>query len=84
MAYISIFFRFSHSNPLHADIFPSVVRFENEVVAMTASLLGSQSDQSGGEVCGNMTSGGSESILMAVKSTRDYMKAKRGIHQPEM
>ena len=31
---------FSHTNPLHGDIFPSVRRMEAEVVAMTASLLG--------------------------------------------
>ncbi|CAI5942680.1 unnamed protein product [Closterium sp. NIES-64] len=38
----------------------------------------------GREVCGNMTSGGSESILMAVKAARDYMRAKKGITRPEM
>lgn len=36
------------------------------------------------EVCGAMTSGGTESILTAVKASRDYMKATRGIRQPEM
>ena len=29
---------FSYSNPLHADIFPSVRKMESEVVAMTAAL----------------------------------------------
>lgn len=77
-------FRFSHTNPLHFDIFQSVARFEAEVVAMTASLLGSKEKASGGEVCGNMTSGGTESILLAVKSSRDYMKGKKGITRPEM
>lgn len=66
------------------DVFPSVVRFEAEVVAMTAALLGSKEKASGGEICGNMTSGGTESILLAVKSSRDYMKAKKGITKPEM
>lgn len=66
------------------DVFPSVARFEAEVVAMTAALLGSQEKASGGQVCGNMTSGGTESILLAVKSSRDYMKHKKGIRQPEM
>ncbi|OAY34281.1 sphingosine-1-phosphate lyase [Manihot esculenta] len=75
---------FSHTNPLHFDIFQSVARFEAEVVAMTASLLGSKEKASGGEVCGNMTSGGTESILLAVKSSRDYMKGKKGITRPEM
>lgn len=75
---------FSHTNPLHQDVFRSVVRCEAEVVAMTAALLGSKEKASGEDVCGNMTSGGTESILLAVKSSRDYMKAKKGITKPEM
>lgn len=51
---------------------------------MTAALLGSKEKTSGGQVCGNMTSGGTESILLAVKSSRDYMKHKKGITKPEM
>ena len=35
-------------------------------------------------MCGAMTSGGTESILTAVKASRDYMRAKRGIKHPEM
>lgn len=77
-------FRFAHTNPLHLDVFQSVVRFEAEVVAMTAALLGSKEKSSGGQICGNMTSGGTESILLAVKSSRDYVKSKRGITRPEM
>ncbi|XP_060969263.1 sphingosine-1-phosphate lyase [Cannabis sativa] len=75
---------FSHTNPLHLDVFQSVVRFEAEVVAMTAAFLGSKEKSSGGQICGNMTSGGTESIILAVKSSRDYMKAKKGISSPEM
>ncbi|KAF7836805.1 sphingosine-1-phosphate lyase [Senna tora] len=55
-----------------------------KVVAMTAALLGSKGKSSGGQICGNMTSGGTESILLAVKSSRDYMKSKKGITRPEM
>ncbi|KZV44083.1 sphingosine-1-phosphate lyase [Dorcoceras hygrometricum] len=75
---------FAHTNPLHLDVFQSVVRFEVEVVAMTAALLGSKQNSAGGQVCGNMTSGGTESILLAVKTSRDYMKIKKGITKPEM
>ncbi|KAK9117595.1 hypothetical protein Sjap_016542 [Stephania japonica] len=75
---------FAHTNPLHLDVFPSIVRFEGEVVAMTAALLGSNEKASGGQICGNMTSGGTESILLAVKSSRDYMRSKKGITKPEM
>lgn len=73
-----------HTNPLHLDVFPSVARYEAEVVAMTAALVGSEEKASGGQVCGNMTSGGTESILLAVKTSRDYMKATKGITSPEM
>ncbi|CAG7864510.1 hypothetical protein IGI04_036796 [Brassica rapa subsp. trilocularis] len=31
-----------------------------------------------------MTSGGTESIVLTVKSSRDYMKYKNGITRPEM
>jgi len=31
---------FSHTNPMHSDVFPSVRQMEAEVVAMTASMLG--------------------------------------------
>ncbi|KAL9297412.1 hypothetical protein ACSQ67_023308 [Phaseolus vulgaris] len=75
---------FAHTNPLHLDVFKSVARFEAEVVAMTAALLGSKEISSGGQICGNMTSGRTESILLAVKSSRDYMKSKKGITRPEM
>lgn len=51
---------------------------------MTAALLGSKEKTSGGQICGNMTSGGTESIVLAVKASRDYMKAKKGITRPEM
>ena len=51
---------------------------------MTAALLGGKEKASGGQICGNMTSGGTESILLAVKSSRDFMKAKKGITRPEM
>jgi glutamate/tyrosine decarboxylase-like PLP-dependent enzyme len=55
--------------PLHPDVFPSIPQFEAEVVAMTAAMLGSKTKSSGGQVFGNITPGGTESILMAVKST---------------
>ncbi|XP_048561808.1 sphingosine-1-phosphate lyase [Triticum urartu] len=75
---------FSHTNPLHQDVFKSVAQLEAEVVAMTAALLGSKEKASGGQICGNMTSGGTESILLAVKTSRDYMQSKKGITKPEM
>ncbi|EFN56217.1 hypothetical protein CHLNCDRAFT_144988 [Chlorella variabilis] len=74
---------FALTNPMHSDVFPSVRKMEGEVVAMTASILGG-GPAGNPSVCGSMTSGGTESILTAVKASRDYMAATRGITQPEM
>lgn len=75
--------QFTLTNPMHADVFPSVRQMESEVVAMTAALLGGGRSGDPG-VCGAMTSGGTESIQTAVKASRDYMAARRGITEPEM
>jgi len=72
----------SQSNPLHADIWPSASKFESEIVSMTASMLGA--DQVEDEVCGTVTSGGTESILLAMKTYRDWALAEKGISEPEM
>lgn len=78
-----IYKKFSITNPIHADVWPSVRKMEAEVVAMTASLLGGGPAGDPG-VCGAMTSGGTESILTAVKASRDYAAAVHGITEPEM
>jgi glutamate/tyrosine decarboxylase-like PLP-dependent enzyme len=71
---------FFSENGLNPMAFPSLRRFEAEVVAMTAALLGGDD-----ETVGNMTSGGTESILMAVKTARDWARANRPTDgQPEM
>ena len=53
---------------------------EAEVVAMVGSLLGGGPGGRPG-VCGAMTSGGTESILSAIKASRDYMAAARGVRR---
>lgn len=81
---------FSLANPMHAGIFPTTRAMEAEVVQMTASLVGGGSTGSfanggiNGGICGSMTSGGTESILSAVKASRDYMRQHRRITKPEM
>lgn len=52
---------------------------ENDVVKMTASLLGGDS-----ETVGSLTTGGSESILLAVKAARDRGLELKGIDKPEL
>jgi glutamate/tyrosine decarboxylase-like PLP-dependent enzyme len=67
-------------NALSPMAFPSLRQMENEVVAMTAGLLGGDAG-----VAGTMTSGGSESLLLAVKTYRDQARAERpAITEPEM
>jgi glutamate/tyrosine decarboxylase-like PLP-dependent enzyme len=78
----------SQANPLHPDIWPSAAKFEAEIVAMTAQMLnGEQAGAPVGSeegVCGSVTSGGSESILLAMKTHRDWARATKGITQPEI
>ena len=70
----------SQSNPLHADVWPSATKFEAEIVAMTADMLGS----AGQDVCGTVSSGGTESIMLAMKAYRDRARELKGITHPEM
>lgn len=72
----------SQSNPLHSDLWPSTTKFEAEIVAMTANMLGA--GRAGDEVAGTVSSGGTESILLAMKAYRDRAKDQRGITKPEM
>nr|CAH7728754.1 unnamed protein product [Callosobruchus chinensis] len=69
----------SYTNPLHPDIFPGVCKMEAEVIRIAANLF--HGDE---ETCGTMTSGGTESILMACKAYRDYGRELKGIKKPEM
>lgn len=78
----------SQSNPLHSDIWPSASKFESEIVSMTAHMLsgGAPDGESAviDGVCGTLTSGGTESILLAMKAYRDWGKEHKGITRPEM
>ncbi|MFM8778798.1 MAG: pyridoxal phosphate-dependent decarboxylase family protein, partial [Acidimicrobiaceae bacterium] len=71
--------RFSGENALSTDAFPSLKQIQAEVVAMAGVWLGATPASAG-----FMTSGGTESILMAVKAARDRLLAERQIHQPNM
>jgi glutamate/tyrosine decarboxylase-like PLP-dependent enzyme len=78
----------SQVNPLHPDLWPSAAKFEAEIVSMTAHMLGAGSTGAafGSEegICGSVTSGGSESILLAMKTYRDYAREKRGTSAAEI
>ena len=70
---------FSTQNALSPSAFPSLRRFENEVVGMLADWLGGDE-----ATVGNVTSGGTESILLAVKTARDWARAERGVEDPHL
>lgn len=72
----------SQSNPLHPEIWPSTSKFDAEVVAMTAKML--SADKTSDEIVGTVSSGGTESILLAMKTYRDWAKEKKGITEPEI
>jgi glutamate/tyrosine decarboxylase-like PLP-dependent enzyme len=61
---------FAASNGLDPTAFPSFLRFENDLVAFGRRLL--QGDEG---VVGSVTSGGTESIMLAVKAARDRARA---------
>ena len=63
-------------NALDPTVFPSTLRLENELVAMAAAHL-----QGDAEVVGNFTSGGTESIILAVKTARDHARATEPQHR---
>jgi len=63
------FSEFLTENALDPTVFPSLLRFENEIVSMAANHL--RGDQ---DVVGNFSSGGTESIILAVKSARDHAR----------
>ena len=71
---------FFAENALNPMAFRSLKRMEAEVVQMSASML------NGPEGCvGTLTTGGTESVLMAVKAARDRARAKRPwITSPEI
>lgn len=62
---------FSEENGLGPAAFPSLARMEREVVAFGLRILNAPAGAAGA-----MTSGGTDSIFMALKAARDYARAK--------
>jgi sphinganine-1-phosphate aldolase len=56
----------AHVNGLDPTAFPSLLAMENALVGAAAGLLGG-----GGSAVGSVTSGGTESLILAVKAARD-------------
>ncbi len=71
---------FFHENAISPIAFPSLAKLEAEVVSMAVDLFGGDK-----RAVGTMTSGGTESLLMAVKTYRDYFREKKPeITKPEI
>lgn len=66
---------FSEENGLGPAAFPSLAQMEREVVAAGAALLNAPPGAAGA-----MSSGGTDSIFLAVKAARDHGRAKRGLN----
>jgi len=73
------YFKYSCENGLNPTAFKSLKKMENDIISATANILNGTE-----EVCGVVTSGGTESCLMAVKTYRDMAKDKRRVKKPEM
>ena len=74
------FSMFLVENGLGMRAFPSIARMENEVLAMVRSLLHGDD-----ETAGIFTSGGTESIFLAIHAMREWARHERpGIVRPEI
>lgn len=76
----SAYTAYMEENGLGPVAFPSLKRMEEDVIGYALSLL--HSPESG---TGAMTSGGTDSITMAMKTARDYARSEQGLHgQPNI
>ena len=71
--------RFATENALNTDAFPSLRTIQAEVVAFVGTWL-----ETGPDGAGFMTSGGTESLLLAVKAARERGRSERSITQPNI
>jgi glutamate/tyrosine decarboxylase-like PLP-dependent enzyme len=70
---------YASTNGLNADAFPSLKKFQSEVVQMVSAWV-----HGGDQAAGFMTSGGTESILLAVKGARERGRREKGITTPNV
>ncbi|MGO1068757.1 pyridoxal phosphate-dependent decarboxylase family protein [Lysobacter sp. CA199] len=63
---------FISENALAPTMFPSLRKMQDDLVQISLSLLGG-----GRDACGTVTSGGSESVMLAVRSAYRAFRAKR-------
>ncbi len=68
---------YSVANVLHPGVWPKLTNCETELIAMTSHMLH-------GTGVGCTTSGGTESIMLAIKAHLVYFGKQRGIFHPEL
>ena len=70
---------FMHENAFDPQLFQSLLSMENEIIQQVGQLL-----SAGNTVYGNLTSGGTESIFLALLSARDWSSNNKDIDNPEV
>lgn len=75
----SLYFDFLNKTMLDFTVYPSVLKMENDVIAMASSIFNGDEN-----VVGNFTYGGTESIILAVKSAREIFIKSKGAEVPEI
>ncbi|MBU3689044.1 MAG: aspartate aminotransferase family protein [Acidimicrobiales bacterium mtb01] len=73
------FAMYGSANGLNVDAFPSLRRFQSDVVSTVSGWLSAPDG-----AAGFMTSGGTESILLAVKAAREHGRRERGVSSPNV
>ena len=68
------------TNPLHSDIYPSLIVMEKQVVNFVKQMFNLDTEVGGG----TLTTGGTESIILALFGYREYAKNIKNIVNPEI
>lgn len=71
--------RFAGANGLNTHAFPSLQRIQSDVVGAVVEWF-----HGGDQAAGFLTSGGTESLLLAVKAARERGRAERGVTTPNV
>jgi glutamate/tyrosine decarboxylase-like PLP-dependent enzyme len=77
---------YSAENALNTGVFPSLGRMQADIVSITTGLLGGDRlpAAAAADIRGFLTSGGTESLLQATRTARDWGRARRGVTRPNM
>ncbi|MCU1390727.1 MAG: Pyridoxal-dependent decarboxylase [Ilumatobacteraceae bacterium] len=74
---------YAHSNVLQRDMYPSATKMESEIIAMTADMLHGDVSPDG-DVGGLVTSGGTDSLVTAMLTYREWGRRAKGIERPHI